>query len=1153
MLNLMKYIYIKRIFFAVLSILLLQMDAVAQEDNRTLPTRIADLLAQIPAADSSQFARLMNETAALGEAGILEMARMFTPPGEGDNSRLEYALGGLPFYAMQPKKEDVRLATSNAYTKALNMVQNDEVKGFFIRQLQIVGKEEAVASLEKLLSNSRLCDPAARALVQINTPSAQQALLKALSSAKDNCRYSLVEALGDTRNKNAVNELTQLAGSNDKSLQKLVLNALANIGDPSSGSLLAGEAEKAGYTLDETNATASYLLWAKRMAEAGNKDKVEQIAERMVNQLDQEKQVHTRTAALKLLADTKGEAAMPALLAAANDKNPAYRAAALKYAADFTGEPLTAQWLKQLKKASPEAKAGIINMLGDRNDPGAYAAVAKSLNSKEPAVKMAAISAAAKLGQESSLPKLLQMIKTTDKAETDVIKRSLLTMQGENVVAQVAAALPKTSSYGKAALLEVLGARKAAAHSDQVLALASVQDPVVKLAALNALGNIASQNHLPLLYPLLLSANTEDEESSAQAAIINVLSVADKSHSTDMIMEQMRTSPADKKHRYYAVLASIGSKKALEAVITEFRKGDDVAKKAAIKALSNWENFSAGRELLKIAQSSPESPYFNQALTGYIQQVRSSSNTPENKYLFLREAMVIAKTADQKKKIMQEIGRSRTLPALLYAGTFLDDKEVQQQAVHAVMNIALSNEGFYGEKVRELLNKTHDLLQGQESAYMKASLRKHLSELPEGPGFVPLFNGRDLTGWKGLVDNPIERAKMDRKTLVQKQKAADEKMRQGWKVENGELIFTGHGDNIATEKLYGDFEMFVDWKIYDDGHKEGDAGIYLRGTPQVQIWDTSRVNVGAQVGSGGLYNNKTNPSKPLKVADNFLDEWNSFHITMLGDRVTVYLNGELVTDNVILENYWDRGLPIFPEEQIELQAHGSRVAYRDIYIREIPRAKPFELSAAEKKEGFKVLFDGTNMHHWQGNTTDYTIEDGNMVVRPKDGSHGNLFTKEQFNDFVFRFEFQLTPGANNGLGIRAPLEGDAAYTGMELQILDNEAEIYKNLEAYQYHGSVYGIIPAKRGFLKPTGEWNYQEVIVKGPNVKVILNGQVILDGDLVEATKNGTLDGKDHPGLKRSTGHIGFLGHGSEVKFRNIRIKDLSNKGKELKKSRYQ
>ena len=420
------------------------------------------------------------------------------------------------------------------------------------------------------------------------------------------------------------------------------------------------------------------------------------------------------------------------------------------------------------------------------------------------------------------------------------------------------------------------------------------------------------------------------------------------------------------------------------------------------------------------------------------------------------------------------------------------------------------------------------------------------AEILQKEGFVALFNGKDLKGWKGLVGDPVKRSKMDAKTLADAQKKADAEMRDGWKVVNGELQFTGHGNNIATIKKYGDFEMLVDWKIINNNTLDGDAGIYLRGTPQVQIWDNANLKVGAQVGSGGLYNNKENESKPLKVADKKLDEWNTFRIIMKGDRVTVYLNGELVTDNVILENYWDRSMPIFTEEQIELQAHGSPIAYRNIYIKELPGIKPFQLSAQEKKDGFKVLFDGTNMHQWIGNTRDYITENGNMAVRPKPGKSSlgnNLFSREVFSDFVLRFEFQLTPGANNGLGIRSPITGDAAYEGMELQILDNDASVYKDLKVYQYHGSIYGTLPAKRGYLKRVGEWNNQEVIVQGPKIKVILNGTVILDADITDARKNGAADGLKHPGLLRDSGHIGFLGHGSPLMFRNIRIKELSAK----------
>jgi len=154
-------------------------------------------------------------------------------------------------------------------------------------------------------------------------------------------------------------------------------------------------------------------------------------------------------------------------------------------------------------------------------------------------------------------------------------------------------------------------------------------------------------------------------------------------------------------------------------------------------------------------------------------------------------------------------------------------------------------------------------------------------------------------------------------------------MRAHWRVEDAALVFDGKGHSLCTEKNYGDFEMYVDWKIGPGG----DSGIYLRGSPQVQIWDPKKW----PVGSGGLYNNKKNPSKPLVCADNPIGEWNTFRIKMVGDRVTVHLNDRLVVDDVVMENYWDRKQPILPEEQIELQSHGSTLYFRNIFIKELPR------------------------------------------------------------------------------------------------------------------------------------------------------------------------------------------------------------------------
>jgi len=396
-----------------------------------------------------------------------------------------------------------------------------------------------------------------------------------------------------------------------------------------------------------------------------------------------------------------------------------------------------------------------------------------------------------------------------------------------------------------------------------------------------------------------------------------------------------------------------------------------------------------------------------------------------------------------------------------------------------------------------------------------------ITSAPKNPpkGFIALFNGRDLTGWKGLLkspfDNPIKRAALTAEQLAEKQAEADKLMHKHWEVENGVLCFDGRGFSLATARDYGDFELYVDWKLLT---ANGDSGIYLRGSPQVQIWDPAYW----KIGSGGLYNNKKNPSKPSKIADKPIGQWNTFYIKMLGERVTVKLNGELIVDNVILENYWDRSKTIFPSGQIELQCHGNPICFRNIFIREIPRAGQF-----------RPLFNGRDLAGWVGDTKGYKVEEGRIICKPG----GSMYTAEQFSDFHFKFSFKLTPGANNGLGIRAPLQGDAAYVGMELQILDNTADRYKNLKPYQYHGSIYGVVPARRGFLKPVGQWNHQEVIARGPHIKVILNGTTIVDADINEASRDGTMDRRDHPGLKRRKGHIGFLGHGSVVEFRNIEL----------------
>jgi hypothetical protein len=403
-------------------------------------------------------------------------------------------------------------------------------------------------------------------------------------------------------------------------------------------------------------------------------------------------------------------------------------------------------------------------------------------------------------------------------------------------------------------------------------------------------------------------------------------------------------------------------------------------------------------------------------------------------------------------------------------------------------------------------------------------------------GFKALFNGKDLEGWRGLGHtNPYEIAKWTDEQKKEKQAAADADMKQHWRAEGGEIINDGHGVYLTTGKDYRDFEFTVDWKMTPGT----DSGIYLRGCPQVQIWDSlnsADPKTGIEKGSGALWNNEGEGKWPKVKADKPVGEWNTFYVRMIGERVTVYFNDQLTVDNAPMENYWDRKRPIPVSGPIQLQTHGGEMRFRNVFVREIGAEEANKILQAQNDEGFKTAFNGKDFTGWTGNKEAYEVKDG--VIQFKPGAGGNIFIDKPFSDFQVRLEFKLPPAGNNGLAIRSPLEGNPAFVGMELQILDDGHEKYKDLKDWQVHGSVYGIAPAFRGYLRPVGEWNYEEVIVKGSRIQVFVNGTKVNDADLSKVEKS--IDDHEHPGMKRTEGYVGFMGHGDPVAFRNIRIKPL-------------
>jgi HEAT repeat protein len=1084
-----------RTLLTVPAVLLLSA-ALGAQDVRTLETRVADLLARLPADSRELTVRLMDEMYSLGEEGTGMICAQVLPADTGDDLRARYAVSSLTAHLSGDKDDSRMREWEKQCIRYMNTATDREVRAFFMRQLNLTGSDASVEALREYADSRENCDDAVIALQSIGSDASLDLLASVLRSGSSACAAQIMVALAENGYPGALDSYIAWNEKGTAAERTAALYGMATTGDPKAGMLLMQAAENVSFRWDPTGAVQSLLLYAGNAGLAGNVREMEKITDLVISKSKTPETAAQRLAAMSVITGVKGNDALNMLLDAADDPDVAVRGGALRLAATMPGNDVTKKWINRYAKVGNETKPGILFMLGERGDDLAVPLMIKAMNDPVQEIAGEAVTALARLHGEKAVDPLLSWILKYDNEEGHrAAANALTTILDSTGMARVSGNLPASRGHGTVTLLWLLAWSGDTDYFKTVYPYTASEDMAVRAAALTSLASLASWDDQTQVIQLLEKTSEKGEIAVLQRALLSAaMRSDDPGKRSELILEALAKS--SDKLRFIPLLATTGGPEALKRVAYEFENGDALTRDVCFDALSHWSDHSAVSVLYDISASGNKT-FGRPAFDAYLKAVSLAPLTPERKLLLVKDIAPFAMAPDAKTEMIALASSLGIRQAGFFISQFLTDpsEEVRRAAEEAVVSM----------------------------------------KLPADEEFESIFNGRDLTGWKGLVGNPLTRASMKPKELAAKQKEADLKMLNNWSVRDGMIWFSGSGDNMCSVKDYGDFEMYVDWRIT----KEGDSGIYLRGSPQVQIWDTSRADAGAQVGSGGLYNNQKNPSAPLSVADNPVGEWNTFRIMMTGDRVSVWLNGELVTDNVIMENYWDRSIPIFEKGAVELQAHGTDLNFRDIYIREIESVE-YILTPKEKEEGFVSLFNGRNLDGWSGNKTSYTVEDGMIVIKPGDDSGGNLYTGKEYSDFIFRFEFQLTPGANNGLGIRTPMEGDAAYVGMELQILDNTAAIYADLEPYQYHGSVYGVIPARRGFLRPVGEWNYEEVTIRGTRIKVVLNGATIVDGNIAEAIEKGTIDGKDHPGLKNSKGYIGFLGHGSVVRFRSLRIKEL-------------
>ena len=1104
---------------------------VAQE-TAGLAGRLAAVLREFPAESEAGRAASAAKIVALGPKAVADLCGRLAKPGENDDSLVRFALDGVAVYVSRPGAEKERLDFSRSLLQAVREPRDAENAVFLLSLIQRIGRSEAIRPVAGFLKDPALSGPAARALVAIGGNEAISAMLQALPSAPAEAAAAIIQGLGDLRGRAAVKPLLAFAFHGDARLRAAALDALAAIGDPAALDILANVSVTAP-SEEREKAAARLMTAARRLFENNRPGESEAICRSFIRNYAAAGETGIRSAALALLVEIRGAGAMDDLKEAARSSDREFRDKALGLVEDLKGSWAVSYWLAALGQGPPDVQADILRLLGRKKDPSALSAVREGLKSDDRKIRLAALEARVRFGGDGLLDDLEPLSASADAAEAALVKDAFCGVAPSLAVPKAASAMDGASAAAQIALIEFLAERQARDHAEAVLVRMKNEDENVRKAAFAALDRVVRARDVTAIVEAITASTSAPETTLLQNALVAAAGqIPEPDGRTEEILAALGKAEGPKRADFLRPLARLGGAKALAAVLAETKRPDPQLQAVALFTLSNWPDESALPELAALAKTATDRKTRSLTIQGIARLIGASEAPPEKKLSQLQEAMSWAVEADQKNAVLAGAAGLKTPEALSFIAGFLDDSALQARAAQAAARAALPGPGFDGLGGFETARILKKALLFIESDYDRAEIERIANGLLVREGFTALFNGKDLAGWKGLVADPPKRAKMTPLEMAKAQVEADAEMRAHWRVLESVLAFDGQGHSLCTLKDYGDFEMFVDWKI----GPEGDSGIYLRGSPQVQIWDPAQW----PEGSGGLYNNQKNPKNPSLMADRPVGEWNTFHIKMIGERVIVVLNGVLVVDDVVMENYWERDKPIYPAGQIELQAHNTPLFFKNIFLREIAgggtsQAAP-SMTEEEKAEGFVPLFNGRDLTGWMGDTQGYVVENGAIVVSPKSG--GNLYTEKEYADFHLRFEFKLTPGANNGIGIRTPPAGDAAYLGMEIQVLDDPAEQYKDLKPYQYHGSIYGVVPAKRGHQRPVGEWNAEEIIVRGRRVMVILNGTTIVDAELDQAAAAGTIDGRDHPGLKRANGHISFCGHGSRVEFRNLRIK---------------
>lgn len=786
-----------------------------------------------------------------------------------------------------------------------------------------------------------------------------------------------------------------------------------------------------------------------------------------------------RCAGLQIYMNAEPKNAAKTALSALGDKDIQYRTTALAAAPAIVGESIFGQVADKFKSLSPAAKTDVTEWFADNKFKEADKLIAANVKSDYKPLSTASISALSKLGGEVSLETLISLLDDAELAQAATT--ALLTFNG-NINNGVVSALDSTDPKVVEQALALASTRRIYPAYGKIANLAKSTDAGIHAAAIKAIAGVARPDNFADLCNRLEAAVPADQAALQQAAgkAIASLSPADQYKTVSAQMAK-----AANKSLYYPMLAQSAVPEAIDQLYKAYQADGNKAAFEALLTVDTRGNSSAMADILYDIATAGNSDN-DRVLNRYIDVVASGSFDPAALYYYYDRGLSLKPSDAVANRFINALSSSRTFPSVMLAAKALDNKATSFAAANTVRNI---------------ITKTPSLQQGAE---VKKMLDKAVTIFQSHKDAGDADAGYAIDDIKGVIANM-----------------------------NNDGGFAVVANNAAIDKDAENFEMYIDW------NGAAPATINLRSMPLITL----------EPGKGVTYAGNTIPAA---------QGWNTIHVTMVNDRITADVNGTpLAANNVIAAPANARGV---------VSVEGGADAVRNIYYNRMPDTPVFVLSPEEKAQGFEVLFDGRNLDKWHGNTSAYVPVDGNILVSAQWGGEGNLYTKENYSDFIFRFEFYFdVPGVNNGVGIRTGRDVtgvDAAYQGMEIQILDHDDPIYqghpfgyKGLRPYQNHGSVYGVVPSEHIEFGPIKQWHTEEIKAIGDSITVTVDGKVINKCNIREACKGHnvapegesrnpyTVDHNNHPGLFNKEGYISFCGHGSGIKFRNIRVLDLSKK----------